>query len=76
MSQQEVWASNYSELRVEVALVWNMGTEVALVVIGALGSTKNLHRHLKSLGIKVHFSTLLKSVLFTTANVVRKVPSV
>ena len=36
VSQQEVWASNYSELRVEIALVWNMGTEVALVVIGAL----------------------------------------
>ena len=69
MSQQEVWASNYSELRVEVALVWNMGTEVALVVTGALDSTKNLHRYLKSLGIKVHVSTLLKSVLFTTANV-------
>ena len=46
-----------------------MGTEVALVVIGALDSTKNLYRHLKSLGIKVHVSTLLKSVLFNTANV-------
>ena len=46
-----------------------MGTEVALVVIGALDSTKNLYRHLKSLGIKVHVSTSLKSVLFTTANV-------
>ena len=68
MSQQEVWASNYSELRVEIALVWNMGTEVVLVVIGALGSTKNLYRHLESLGIKVLVSTLQKSVLFTTAN--------
>ena len=73
---QEVWASNYSELRVEIPLVWNMGREVAFVVICALGSTKNLHHHLKSLGIKVHVSSLLKSVLFTTANVLRKVPSV
>ena len=62
----------------EIALVWNMGTEfeVVLVVIGALGSTKNLCRHLESFGIKVLVSTLQKSVLFTTANVLRKVPSV
>ena len=30
--------NNYSELRVEIARVWNMETEVVPVVIGALGS--------------------------------------
>ena len=38
--------NNYSELRVEIAKVWNMETEVVPVVIGALGSIpKNLHHH-------------------------------
>ena len=67
--------NNYSELRVEIARVWNMETEVVPVVIGALGSIpKNLHYHLESLGIKV--STLQKSVLLGTANILQKVLSV
>ena len=38
---------NYSELRVEIARVWNMQTEVVPFVISALGSiSNNLHRHL------------------------------
>ena len=50
--------NNCSELRVEIARVWNIETEVVPVVIGALGYIpKNLHRHLESLGIKVHVST-------------------
>ena len=69
--------NNYSELRVEIARVWNMETEVVPVVIGALSSIpKNLHHHLESLGIKVHVSTLQKSVLLGTANILRKVLSV
>ena len=60
--------NNYSELRVEIARVWIMETEVVPVVIGALGSIpKNLHHHLESLGIIVHVSTLQKSVLLGTA---------
>ena len=51
--------NNYSELRVEIARVWNTETEVVPVVIDALGSIpNNLYRHLESLGIRVHFSTL------------------
>ena len=44
--------------------------EVVPVVIGALGSIpKNLHRHLKSLGIKVHGLMMQKSALLGTANI-------
>lgn len=51
--------NNFSELRVEMARVWNTETEVVSVVIGALGAApKNLHRHLESLGIRLHVSTL------------------
>ena len=51
--------NNYSELRVEIGRVGNTETEVVPEVIAALGSTpKNLYRHLESLGIRVHFSTL------------------
>ena len=51
--------NNYSELRVEIARVWNTETEVVPVVIDAHGSIpKNLYRHLESLGIRVHFSSL------------------
>ena len=51
--------NNYSKLRVEIARVGNTETEVVPEVIAALGSTpKNLYRHLESLGIRVHFSTL------------------
>ena len=66
--------NNYSELGVEIARVSNMLREVVPVVIGALGSIpKNLHRHLETLGIKVHVSMLQKSALLGTANVQRKV---
>ena len=66
--------NNYSELGVEIARASNMLREVVPVVIGALGSIpKNLHRHLETLGIKVHVSMLQKSALLGTANVQRKV---
>ena len=54
-----------------------METEVVPVVIGALGSiSKNLHRHLERLEIKVHVPTFQKSALLSTANILRKVHSV
>ena len=66
--------NNYSELGVEIARASNMLREVVPVVIGALGSIpKNLHRHLESLGIKVHVSMMQKSALLGTANIQRKV---
>lgn len=47
--------NNYSELRVEIARVWNMETKEVPVVICALGSIpENLHHHLERLRIKVH----------------------
>ena len=64
-------------MRVEISRVWNMETEVVPVVIGALGSiSKNLHRHLERLEIKVHVPTFQKSALLSTANILRKVHSV
>jgi len=62
--------NNYSELGVEIARVSNMWREVVPVVIDV-----NLHRHLESLGIKVHVSMLQKSALLGTAtgNILRKV---
>lgn len=66
--------NNYSELGVEIARVSNMLREVVPVVVAALGSIpKDLHRHLQSLGIKVHVSMLQKSALLGTANTLRKV---
>ena len=66
--------NNYSELGVEIARVLNLLREVVPVVIGALGSIpKNLHRHLESLGIKVHVSMMQKSALLGTANIQWKV---
>ena len=62
--------NNYSELVVEITRVTNMLREVVPVVVGALGSIpRDLHRHLESLGIKVHVSMLQKSALLGTANI-------
>ena len=54
-----------------------METEIAPVVIGALGSIpKNLHLNSESLAIEVHVLTLQKSALLDTANILPKVLSV
>ena len=65
---------NYSELRVEIARMWNRETTVVPIVIGALGSIpKKLKNHLERIGIKPSITTLQKTALLGSANILRKV---
>ena len=68
---------NYSELRLEIARMWDKETLVAPIIIGALVSIPNdLECNLKKLGISYNVGTLQKSVLLGTANILRKVLSI
>ena len=68
---------NYSELRVELARLWNTEARVVPIVIGALGSIpKKLREHVEQLGIAPNITTLQKSALVGTANILRKVLAV
>lgn len=67
---------NYSELRVEIARMWNRETTVVPVVIGALGSIpKKLKFHLDRIGISPNIKSLQKSAILGSANILRKVLS-
>ena len=67
---------NYSELRLEIARMWDKETLIVPIIIGALGSISNdLECNLKKLGISYNVETLQKSVLLGTANILRKVLS-
>ena len=68
---------NYSELRLEIARMWDKETLIVLIIIGALGSIPNdLECNLKKLDISYNVETLQKSVLLGTANILRKVLSI
>ena len=68
---------NYSELRLEVARMWDKETLIVPIIIGALGSIPNdLECNLKKLDISYNVETLQKSVLLGTANILRKVLSI
>ena len=68
---------NYSELRLEIARMWDKETLIVPIIIGALGSIPNdLECNLKKLGISYNVGTLQKSVLLGTANILRKVLSI
>ena len=68
---------NYSELRLEIARMWDKETLILTIIIGALGSIPNdLECNLKKLGISYNVGTLQKSVLLGTANIPRKVLSI
>ena len=68
---------NYSELRLEVARMWNKKTVVVPIIIGALGSVpKDLQSYLKQLDIPHDLNILQHSVLLGTANILRKVLSI
>ena len=65
---------NFSELRLEMARMWNKETVIVPIIIGALGSILNdLKCNLKELGISYNVGTLQKSVLPGTASILRKV---
>ena len=68
---------NYSELRLEIARMWDKETLIVPIIIGALGCIPNdLECNLKKLGISYNVGTLQKSVLLGTANILRKVTSI
>ena len=65
---------NYSELRLEIARMWDKETLIVPIIIRALGSMPNdLECKLKKLDISYNIETLQKSVLLGTANILRKV---
>ena len=54
---------NYSEIRLEIAKMWDKETLIIPTIIGALGSIPNdLKCNLKRLGISYKVGTLQKSV--------------
>ena len=68
--------NKYSELRLEIARMWDKETLIVPIIIGALGSIPNdLECNLKKLDI-YNIKTLQKSVLLETANILRKVLSI
>ena len=68
---------NYSELRLEIARMWDKETLIIPIIIGALGSIPNdLECNMNKLGISYIAGTLQKSVLIGTANILRKVLSI
>ena len=68
---------SYSELRLEIARMWDKETLIVPIIIGALGSIpKDLECNLKKLEISYNVETLQKSVLLGTANILTKVLSI
>ena len=68
---------NYSEIRLEVAKMWEKEALIAPIIIGALGPIPNdLECNLIKLGISYNVGALQKSVLLGTANILRKVLSI
>ena len=68
---------NYSELRLEIARMWDKETLIVPIIIGALVSIPNdLECNLKKLDISYNAETLQKSVLLGSANILRKVLSI
>ena len=66
---------NYTELRQEVKMIWNLSQVVVVpVVIGALGVTsKRLKDWLEKLNIKSSIELLEKAALFGTATIIIQV---
>ena len=68
---------NYSELRLEIARMWDKETLIVPIIIGPLESIRNdLECNLEKLGMFYNVGTLQKSVLLGTANILRKVLSI
>ena len=68
---------NYSELRLEIARMWDQETLIIPIIIGPLGSIpSDLKCNMKKLGMPYNVGTLQKSVLLGTAKILRKVLSI
>ena len=68
---------NYTELRLEIARMWDKETFIVPIIIGALGSIPNdLECNLKKLAISYNVGTLKKSISLGTVNFLRKVLSI
>ena len=68
---------SHSELRLEIARMWDKETFIVPIIIGPLGSIPNdLECNLKKLAISYNVGTLKKSVLLGTVNFLRKVLSI
>ena len=68
---------NYSELRLEIARMWDKETFIVPIIIGALGSIpSDLQCNLKKLAISYNVGTLQKPALLGTASILRKVLSI
>ena len=68
---------NYSELRLEIARMWDKETLIVPIIIGALGSIPNdLECNLRKLVISYNLGILQKSVSLGTADILRKVLSI
>ena len=66
--------NRYSDLRIEIARLWNKKNTVVPIIIGALGSIpKDIHFHLKQLGIEYNLDILQHAVLLGTSHILRKV---
>ena len=66
--------NRYSDLRLEIARMWDIKTIIIPVIIGALGSIpEDIHKFLKLLDIKYYMNILQHTVLLGTANILRKV---
>ena len=69
--------NKYSELRLEIARMWDKESLIVPIIIGALGSIPNdLECNMKKSDISYNVETLQKSVLLGTANILRKVLSI
>ena len=68
---------NSSEIRLEIARMWEKERLIVPIIIGALESIPNdLECNLKKLGISHNAGTSQKFVLLGTVNILRKVLSI
>lgn len=69
--------NKYQDLKLELKKIWKMkDVEVVPIVIGALGAIpKGLRANLERIGVHLPTSLLQKSVLLSTAHILRRVLS-
>ena len=68
---------NYSELRVELAHMWNAKVKVIPIVIETLESIpKNVKHYMEVLDVRCNINIFQKSALLGTAHILKKVLAV
>ncbi|EDO35035.1 predicted protein [Nematostella vectensis] len=64
----------YQDIRREIARIWDIKTCVVPIVVGALGTvSKNLTKHLSSIGLKTRIELLQKGALLGSARLLRQI---